>query len=211
MNITNRSVILFLVLFALVPIGHAQHQVGMTATMGYYGWHSDNNLPITRGTNLTWYRGFGTSLSTQKKKSSSVRINVAYQHGTASGIMSYIESEAWLAQSEFLIDYDYAIATRKGPTYATGPSLIGLNHAIVSEDDNGSILIDDRFNGLAIGINGAQIVTKRLGSSDRISLLRIIQLRYARSVWFNPRNRDLSDYRIEYFQVQVSIGLGITR
>lgn len=69
--------------------------------------------------------------------------------------------------------------------------------------------IIDRLGGWGLG--AAWMIRHRITGGNRLALLLDVELRYGRILWFNAGPRDLSGYRLEFFHLQGSLGLGLKR
>jgi hypothetical protein len=201
------------ILLILISSNYVFSQTGfiIQPDIGYFAFHSDNSLPITEKADLGLNYGMGIGYQFGLTETLLGMVRLFYCYGSRT---IYVEEYAdeygnitgefsnKLIQQSFPIDMSILYRYNETIYIGGGPSIAGSNHAIIFQKE-------DKFNSLGIGAN---IIIQKyisLNTSGSINLILDGTLRYIKSIKHFPNGRDLSDYDLDFLQLQISIGLGI--
>lgn len=192
-------------------IVHSQTRFIIQPNIGYFLYHSDNSLPITEEADLglNYGMGVGYQFALAEKLLGIVRLSYCYGSQTIY-VAHYIDFHGnitggfsnKLVQQTFPIDMSLLYRYNETIYIGGGPSIAGLNHAIIFEKE-------DKFNSFGIGAN--LILQKYISLAQGGSLNLVLDgtLRYIKSIKHYANGRDLSNYDLDFLQLQVSVGLSL--
>jgi hypothetical protein len=203
----------FTILLILISCNIVFSQTGLILqpNIGYFVFHSDNSLPITEEADLglNYGMGIGYHFGISEKLLGMARLFYCYGSQTIyvtkyadyyGNITKEVPNK--LIQKSFPIDISLLYQYNETIYVGGGTSIAGSNHAIIFQKQ-------DKFNSLGIGAN--LIIQKyiSLNSSGSLNLLLDSTLRYIKSIKHYANGRDLSNYDLDFLQLQVSIGLAL--
>ncbi len=209
-----RSVLISLMLMSSTVL-LSQTIVVIQPDIGYFLYHSDNSLPITNKADLDLNYGMsmGVQFGLNEKSVCLIRFSYCYANKTLEvwkqrrvdefgNILEEWQYSNKLVQQSFPIDISLLYRFNETIYIGGGPSVAGSNHAIIFQKE-------DKFNSFGIGAN--LIIQKYISLTQSGSLNLVLDgtLRYIKSIKHFNDERDLSNYNLDFLQLQVSIGIAL--
>ncbi len=193
---------------------YTQNRFTIAPNIGYYLYHSDNHLPVTRNENLivSYGIGAGYEFSINPKHRALVELTY-YRTDLPKAYSSYMYAQpgselgdATIRMLYQFVSFDASMikTLNNGLTFGAGPSLTNCNRTTFSPRAFGvkAWPKDDAFNVWGAGLQG--FVRASLNANQ--SIFGTCRLRLNAALIKFGNGRDLSDYRADFIHVQFSLG-----
>lgn len=205
---------IFFMLVFLTEAAHAQNRFTIAPNIGYYLYHSDNHLPVTRDENLIVSYGIGAGWEFSLKDRLRAQIELTYfRTDLPEAYRSVVYDDQgrelgnvkiYMLHQFVSIDASVVKTLNNGLTLGAGPSLTNCNRRTFSPRMLGMKAWpkDDAFNVLGIGLQAFA----RAGLNTSQSIFAACKFRLNTALIKFENGRDLSGYSADFIHVQLSLG-----
>ena len=179
---------------------------------GYFIQHSENKNPITR--NIELKNSYGLNLGVEYPLNKNRYFQIEFGRFTseigeniigASEDGQPLHIGTWsLREVTFPLEVRLFWSNKKMTGYGYGLTLTNTNHYYIRESSY--YTFEDIFHSTGVGINWTARFSKKIG--EDLYLLSNITMRYINAVKFYGRGRDFSNFKHNYLQICLSLGLG---
>jgi hypothetical protein len=195
----------------------AQPLLSSSTEIGYFFYHSDNQLHITENKDFTFIYGLDVSLRFKFLNTDDIQISVGYFNASITESQRvpqyYLGSDlgythANLSQTSIPLDITYFFTEVSPVDIGMGVSAVGTNREMTLSRGFFKTEYVDKFNSFGLGPNLIIQFTTQVMGSNNLMFVSNAKLRYITTVWFDKNGRDLSSYKLNSVQGFLSLGLG---
>ncbi len=214
---------IFVILLNSILFSQPIYNVGFN--YGYFPYHSENKLQIANSDKFTNIFGLSLSRKMLIKDKLYCDINIGINHTNSEGkldISDYIfeddsvyvlYNKSLSSTTEFICPLDINIST--GPDliyYGIGISLSGIRRKSIYKfyyDDNKTNIenFSDNLSLVGVGLNSFIRFSYPIFASNKYNLFTEGRIRYISKIFCLNKGLDLGDYKYNFTQIVVSIGV----
>lgn len=212
------KILTFIFILSFVSVVFSQDNIIIHPGLGYFIFHSENNLDVTDDDNLDFTFNAGLSVSFTLNANYNLLLETEYIHSVPSKVLeSEIVDENGLengktyfelSQNSFTFDVSmlYPISSRL--KYGIGPSFGLLNRRLEQKLSIDELKLTDELFSIGVGAVFYLQHKIRFNKYSKLFLQTKIKSRYLYSIWFDAKNRDLDNYSLHYLNIAGYIGIG---
>lgn len=190
--------------------GACQGRTYLLPVLGYNIYHSENSKPLTEKENWTWYYGIGIGQEFIFKKEIPLLIEISYIRSKISKARTVQMTDALgnatgsikIKTNQNVIPLDISLMKPIQPAVdcAAGITVALTNHQI----DFGKL---DKISSVGLGLNGQIRLKSPAFFSSNMGCSCILKLRYIKSVYNIGKDRDFSNYDLDYLTSEINFGV----
>ncbi len=217
---TIKICIISILLFCNFTSAEAVKNLHLSGNLGMFLYHADNSLPITEDGDLKTTFGLSLGYEFPFNEKYDLQIDCGYFR-SSTGAMDWEVTDEYgnptgietitLTHQSYPVDVCFTKMKNEEFDYGFGPSFVGTTRTLYCEFDvpyqNEKVEMKDRLASLGVGAIGFFRYNIPLGTSQKHSLFYSLKSRLITTIWFHEADRQLSDYNLNYIQIEFSVGL----
>lgn len=214
-----KKYILLVLILVITASLNSQNRFFIVPNVGYFIYHSDNDLPLTAKNNLTLSYGLGAGFEFNLNSRFRSMVEIIYYRSDVSKVNRFYITDAMghpinitninMCQQVVSVDASLVNPLNNGLIWGWGPAFSNINHTVYSPKSSGKKLWkdDDAFNVWGIGLQAFL----RIYLNEKQSVFAAIKLRCNTALYKLENGRDLSGYDMNFLHAQLTIGLRLDR